>query len=95
MIYVFCINDIFFLIRRAWDFGEILLQNKKYRPDVNEKANFEWNRIITGGWNTAYSAQVYAEIGGYDPTMRQGEDMYIGKQISILRGNIGANGRVA
>jgi len=85
-------NDLFFLNRRADDFGELLARQRKYRPHVNPNYDFTWNRTVTGGWNTAYSAEIYAKIGGYASKMRMGEDMYIGQKISIFRGQEDASG---
>lgn len=86
-------NDLFFLSRRAWDFGEIEMRRQKYRPESSDTADFTWNRVITGGWNTAYTAESYALINGYDPDMKMGEDMYIGQAISVLRGSTEADGK--
>ncbi|MDT7859206.1 MAG: hypothetical protein RQ930_04185 [Candidatus Aenigmarchaeota archaeon] len=46
---------------------------------------FSWGRIITGGWATSFKASTLAEIGGYDPKLKVGEDLFIGNAISILR----------
>lgn len=78
-------NDTFFLYRRAAEIMGYLLRKESYRPHNRENANFVWNRVVTGGWNTAYSAEVYAKIGGYRPELKVGEDMYIGHAISLLR----------
>ena len=87
-------NDHFFLRRRAFDFIESLIRQKKYRVGGKSPQNFTWNRVVTGGWNTAYSAEVYAKIDGYDPKMKMGEDMYIGQKISILRGDTNSSGEI-
>ncbi len=79
-------NDLFFFERRLWDFGEMLMRDESLRSDKFDKSSFVWNRIISGGWNTAYTAEVYAEIGGYVPDVI-GEDMKIGQKISVLRGS--------
>lgn len=78
-------NDLFFFERRLWDIGEMALRNPKLRPDVFKNGSYTWNRVISGGWNTAYTAEAYAQIGGYvSDTI--GEDMKIGQKISVLRG---------
>lgn len=77
-------NDMLFLNRRAEDFWEVLMRDKKFRPE-GVPDNFVWNRVVTGGWNTAYTAEVYAQIHGYNP-LKVGEDMDIGQRISMLRG---------
>jgi len=70
------------------------MRKSQYRPEKNDKADFTWNRVITGGWNTGFTAEVYAQINGYDPTMRTGEDMFIGQSISVLRGTKKPDGSV-
>ncbi|MFZ2975109.1 MAG: hypothetical protein WA055_00585 [Candidatus Moraniibacteriota bacterium] len=79
-------NDLLFFSRRLWDFMEIFARNQKYRPENKKDADFVWNRVISGGWNTAYTAEAYAQIGGYTQTKVIGEDMEIGQKISVLRG---------
>ena len=80
-------NDYLFLYRRAQDFKEMLLRRGAYRPERNQAANYTWNRIITGGWNTGYTAQAYAMIGGYNPYQTKGEDMIMGERFSMARGD--------
>ena len=80
-------NDYLFVYRRAWDFQELLLRRSAYRPERNSAANFTWNRVITGGWNTAYTAEAYALIGGYNPFITKGEDMIMGERMSMARGD--------
>jgi hypothetical protein len=48
--------------------------------------NFTWNRLVTSGWNTAFTAEVYAQIQGYTHDRRMGEDVDIGERISCIRG---------
>lgn len=45
--------------------------------------------MVTGGWNTAYTAEAYAMIGGYDPHATKGEDLSIGNRISMSRSSDG------
>jgi len=80
-------NDFLFLYRRMQDFKEVFLRRKDYRPENNPRGSFNWNRTITGGWNTAYTAEAYALIGGYNPYMSKGEDMLIGERLSMARGD--------
>ena len=54
-------------------------------------SSFVWNRVVSGGWNTAFTAESYAQIGGYVSDVI-GEDMKIGQKISILRGSPNENG---
>lgn len=79
-------NDLFFFERRLWDVGEMIMRDLSLRPDKFKGGSFAWNRVISGGWNTAYTAEAYAEIGGYVPDVI-GEDMKIGQKISVLRGS--------
>lgn len=46
---------------------------------------FSWARVITGGWATNFTASALALIGGYDPRMKAGEDIFVGNAISIAR----------
>ena len=78
-------HDYLLLKRRIWDFGEAMLKSKKYRPENNPRWNAVWNRVVTGGWNTAYSAEAYALIEGYS-NMTKGEDMDIGIRLTTMRG---------
>lgn len=79
-------NDYLFLRRRAWDFFEIGVRSKKFRNPKHPNWNFTWNRIVTGGWNTGYTAESYALIGGYE-VVEAGEDMSIGEKITMIRGD--------
>lgn len=80
-------NDLLFFYRRIADYRRILLSRKNYRPENNPKANFMWNRIMTGGWNTGFTAEAYALIDGYDSLMPVGEDICLGLRMSMARGN--------
>lgn len=80
-------NDLVFLSRRMHDFSELFLRQKKLRPENNPEANFNWHRVITGGWNTGYTAEAYALIGGYSSHKEKGEDLEIGEKISMMRGD--------
>lgn len=78
-----------FLSRRFWDIMttqafHYLRQGKVPLSD----RNFEWSRPFTYGVNTAHTAQVHALIGGYDWEAKVGEDLDMGKRISLLRGGI-------
>ncbi|MDN5274112.1 MAG: hypothetical protein JWP06_13 [Candidatus Saccharibacteria bacterium] len=79
-------NDMLFLRRRAWDFFEIMARDKRFRDPNSPDWNFTWNRIVTGGWNTGYTAESYGLIGGYD-SVPAGEDMSVGEKITMIRGN--------
>lgn len=79
-------NQLLLLERRSWFFTECQLSAKRLWPTNWEGANFYWNRVVTGGWNTCFTAETYALIRGYTPTVRIFEDMDIGQRISVLRG---------
>jgi len=86
-------NDMLFFQQRLWHFMEMAMRKKKYRSDTFEQASFSWNRIMSCGWNTAYTAESYAQIGGYESAV-VGEDILIGEKISLLRGQQGSDGRI-
>jgi glycosyltransferase involved in cell wall biosynthesis len=81
---VLCQNSLLWLERRSWYIAEKLLSSRKYWPDRNPSANFTWHRNVTGGWNTYFSAQIYAAIGGH-ARIRFLDDVDIGNRISVLR----------
>lgn len=79
-------NALLLMRRNAW---EVLLFNarqKRFGDPRNPNWNSFSNRVITGGWNSGYSAEAYAMIGGYEPA-RAGEDISIGERISMMRGD--------
>ena len=78
-------NELLFFDQRMRDVQEMLLRKVAYRPENTKGNSFVWNRVISGGWNTAYTAEAYAQIGGYVSDLI-GEDMKIGQKISLLRG---------
>lgn len=86
-------HDYLFFERRVERVTELLLRNPKLRPEVNPSADSRWNTIVTGGWNTAFTAEAYALIGGYQP-VRIGEDVDIGSRISLLRGKKDKSGQI-
>lgn len=85
-------NDLLLFERRLWDIMEVFMRKQAYRPDNMKGSSFVWNRVISGGWNTAYTAEVYAQIGGYVSDI-MGEDMKIGQKISMLRGSRNEEGQ--
>ncbi len=74
-------NDYLFFFLRAKKIAKVLLRDYTLRPDRNNDFSF-YNRVATSGWNTAFTAEAYALIGGYLPVKR-GEDTDIGRRISI------------
>lgn len=77
-------NDYLFFSIRARKMSKALLTERRLRPDRNEYFSFH-NRVTTGGWNNAFTAESYALIGGY-LAAKVGEDYDIGKRISVMRG---------
>jgi hypothetical protein len=84
-------NDYLFFSLRAKRLARALLRDYTLRPDRNEDFSF-YNRVTTGGWNTAFTAEAYALIGGYLP-LKAREDFEIGRRISIIRGTADNQGR--
>ncbi len=84
-------NDYFFFSLRAKRSARALLRDYTLRPERNEDFSF-FNRVNTVGWNTAFTAEAYALIGGYLP-LKAREDDDIGRRISIMRGTADKQGR--
>jgi hypothetical protein len=78
-------HPILMLMRRSWNFCESYAASRPLRPSRNPNYHFNWNRHVTSGWNTAFSAEVYANIGGYNRDRQFEEDLDIGEKISALR----------
>lgn len=79
-------NNLLLFERRSWSFAETLMSQPRLWPARRQDASFHWNRVVTGGWNTCFTAEVYAMIDGYSPELRIFEDRDIGQRISVLRG---------
>jgi hypothetical protein len=86
-------HDLLFFQTRGDRIVELLLRHPNLRPEVNSRADSRWNTVVTGGWDTAFTAESYALIGGYQP-VRIGEDIDIGTRLSLLRGQRDRRGRV-
>lgn len=78
-------NPLLLLMRRSWNFTEAHMARRSLRPDRNPAFHFNWNRVVASGWNTAFSAEAYALIGGYTRERQFEEDMDLGEKISCLR----------
>lgn len=78
-------NDYLFFRNRVWDFIMVLLRSKKYQDFNDPHYSFGWNRMVSGGWCTAYSAEAYAISGGHDPFAKTGEDTGLAENLSIFR----------
>lgn len=79
-------NSLLLMRRNAWEMFLFNVRQKRFRDPRNPNWNSFSNRVITGGWNSGYSAEAYAMIGGYEPA-RAGEDISIGERISMMRGD--------
>lgn len=79
-------NTLLLMRRNAWEVFLFNVRQKRFRNPRNPNWNSFSNRVITGGWNSGYSAEAYAMIGGYEPA-RAGEDISIGERISMMRGD--------
>jgi len=79
-------NALLLMRRNAWEAFLFNARQKRFRDPRNPNWNSFSNRVITGGWNSGYSAEAYAVIGGYEPA-RAGEDISIGERISMMRGD--------
>lgn len=86
-------NDWIFLKERLWNFTEVICRRPSYRPQFNPEWHGFWNRVITGGWNTAFTAEALAMIGGYTSTKGIGEDTEIGEKITRVHG-LGSDDRL-
>ncbi len=80
-------NDYLFLDRRLWDLGGALLRKRRYNDETQPHWDNQYNKLATGGWNTAYTAEIYAIIDGGDSNRVMGEDTVIGDKIAIIRGD--------
>lgn len=65
---------------------ETILRHKALRNPYRQGYNFDWNRVVSGGWASAFTAEAYALIGGYIEGITVGEDVAIGQLCSIARG---------
>ena len=79
-------NDYLFFSLRAKRSAKAILMDYTLRPDRNEDFSF-YNRVTTHGWNTAFTAEAYALIGGYLP-LKAREGFDIERRISIMRGTV-------
>ena len=79
-------NHLLMLDRLSWFVAEQLLSRRRLWPDLRTQADFYWNRVVTGGWNTAFSVSAYAQAGGYTPDVYIFEDMDLGQRMSVARG---------
>ena len=83
-----------FVERVTWRACEYALSARQLRPERNPRYGFAWNRVVTAGWNVAFTLESYVLAGGYTPTVELFEDMDLGQRISVMRGNDTAAGFV-
>lgn len=67
--------------------AETILRDKRLRNPYRDGFNFDWNRVVSGGWACAFTAEAYALIGGYLEGTVVGEDVATGQLCSIARGH--------
>jgi hypothetical protein len=84
----------YFVERLTWRAAEHELSRPRWWPDAGGHYNFHWNRVVTAGWNVAFTAEAYALAGGYTSSVELFEDMDLGQRISIVRGRVTADGVV-
>src|SRR5262249_54350137 len=80
------------LMRRSWNFCEAHAARRSLRPEHNPQFDFNWNRVVARGWNTAVSAEAYSRIACSTRERLFEEDMGIGEKISCLRAYEAAEG---
>ena len=78
-------HPLLLVMRRSWNLSEAYLARRDQRPGRAPQWDYNWNRLVTSGWNTAFTGEVYAQIAGYTPDRLMEEDMDIGERISCLR----------
>jgi hypothetical protein len=75
-----------FLERATWRFAEHALSSPALRPERRRPYSFAWNRVVTAGWNVAFTLEAYVLAGGYTPHVELFEDMDLGQRVSVMRG---------
>lgn len=74
--------------------AETILRHKALRNPYRQGYSFDWNRVVSGGWASAFTTEAYALIGGYIEGITVGEDVAIGQLCSIARGHIDSAGNI-
>ncbi|MDP2638306.1 MAG: hypothetical protein Q8P26_04560 [Candidatus Levybacteria bacterium] len=80
-------NYLLALTYKANQIAEIILRDKKLQNPYREGYNFDWNRVVSGGWASSFTAETYSLIGGYLQDATVGEDVAIGQLVSLARGH--------
>lgn len=83
-----------FVERLTWRACEHALSDPRLHPGRNPRYTFAWNRVVTAGWNVAFTLEAYVLAGGYTPTVELFEDMDLGQRISVMRGSHAPDGFV-
>lgn len=78
-------HDLCAVKYKAGQIAEVIARDARLRDPYRPGFNFEWNRIVSGGWASAITVESYALIGGYLDTVL-GEDVAMGQLVSIARG---------
>ncbi|MCJ7826354.1 hypothetical protein MUP56_01915 [Patescibacteria group bacterium] len=78
-------NHLMALTYKSSQIAEIILRDRILRDPYRKGFNFDWNRVVSGGWASAFTAESYAVINGYVP-LTLGEDVTIGQMCSLARG---------
>ncbi|HBD02051.1 MAG: hypothetical protein UX38_C0019G0002 [Microgenomates group bacterium GW2011_GWC1_46_16] len=86
-------HDYLFFERRVERLTEYLLRDSRLRPEINPSADSRWNSVVLGGWNSAYTAEAYALIGGYQ-NVKIGEDVDLGTRFALMRGERKPDGTI-
>jgi hypothetical protein len=77
---------LLFAERASWRCAEQELSAERLRPERRPAASFAWNRVVTAGWNVAFTLEAYVLAGGYTPDVELFEDMDLGQRIAVMRG---------
>lgn len=90
--WIYLSHDLVTVMRQSWILTELYFAQPRLRAPDNPDADFRWNRVTTNGWNTAFSAELYAMIRGYTPDRWMGNDADVGEKISLIRGTVTDDG---
>jgi hypothetical protein len=83
-----------FVERLTWRACEYALSSPELRPERSARYDFAWNRVVTAGWNVAFTLEAYVLAGGYTTSVELFEDMDLGQRISVMRGTHTSQGFV-
>lgn len=79
-------NDLLALYYKGNQIIEYLVRDRRLRDPYRKGYSFDWNRVVSGGWASAFTAEIYAIINGYLP-ITLGEDVAVGQMVSLARGH--------